>query len=193
MCTGVGKHLYVEQYVHVGNSSMNTKVQRKWTFICCMCGKSEERREDKSTFGLFTCLFWKDGFFLLAIFGFFSFFLSFALCVFVCFFWSPFPSPYISLHLFSYKVWLCFTHDMSCVSVSVTAVHRAGGLIVGQLDRVSFFESKADNENRLHILPLEGWLQPLVWGSVTFRHRRVGYIPLSEALLHSVMRVGYIP
>ena len=76
---------------------------------------------------------------------------------------------------------------MSCVSVSVTAVHRAGGLIVGQLDRVSFFESKADNENRLHILPLEGWLHPLACGSVTFCPMRVGYIPLSGGMLHSII------
>ena len=32
---------------------------------------------------------------------------------------------------------------------------------MGQLDRVSFFESKGDNESKLHILPLEGELLPL--------------------------------
>ena len=61
---------------------------------------------------------------------------------------------------------------------------------------------------RLCYIPsYEGWLHPFeallhsvlgglvtsLWGSVTCHHMRVGYIPLSEALLHSVMRVGYIP
>ncbi|KAL8584813.1 hypothetical protein ACOMHN_037518 [Nucella lapillus] len=41
------------------------------------------------------------------------------------------------------------------------AAFKPGGIIVGQLDRVSFFESKGDNDNRLHILPLEGNLTSL--------------------------------
>lgn len=35
-------------------------------------------------------------------------------------------------------------------------VFRPGGLVVGQLNKISFYEKKQDNQYRLHMLPLEG-------------------------------------
>ncbi|KAK6192096.1 hypothetical protein SNE40_003635 [Patella caerulea] len=42
-----------------------------------------------------------------------------------------------------------------------TADFKHEGLLVGQLDRTSFYEKKTDNEMRLHLLPLDGSLTSL--------------------------------
>ncbi|XP_060588595.1 E3 ubiquitin-protein ligase RFWD3-like [Ruditapes philippinarum] len=50
---------------------------------------------------------------------------------------------------------LCYmTEDMS-------ADFRSGGLLIGQLDKLSFFEKLPNNQHRLHLLPLEGSLTSL--------------------------------
>ena len=44
--------------------------------------------------------------------------------------------------------------DLYCTDVNVT--FRPGGLLVGQLDRIMFYESKAEGEFRPHMLPSDG-------------------------------------
>uniref|UniRef100_A0A0L8GHJ4 RING-type E3 ubiquitin transferase n=2 Tax=Octopus bimaculoides TaxID=37653 RepID=A0A0L8GHJ4_OCTBM len=44
---------------------------------------------------------------------------------------------------------------------------RAGGLLVGQLDRISFYERKPNNKYEVHLLPLEGNLTSLFFETHT--------------------------
>ncbi|XP_076471865.1 E3 ubiquitin-protein ligase rfwd3.L-like isoform X2 [Babylonia areolata] len=69
--------------------------------------------------------------------------------------------------------------SLQYLSRDVHAAFKPGGVIVGQLDRVSFFESKADNENRLHILPLEGNLTSLNVDART-RHLLASFRPSAK-------------
>ncbi|KAK7099177.1 hypothetical protein V1264_003359 [Littorina saxatilis] len=65
------------------------------------------------------------------------------------------------------------------MSRNINAAFKPGGLIVGQLDRVSFFEAKGDNEHRLHILPLEGNLTSLNVDPST-RHMLASFRPTAK-------------
>ena len=37
------------------------------------------------------------------------------------------------------------------------SLFRPGGVLIGQLDRAVFYETTAQNDYKLHCLPLEGW------------------------------------
>lgn len=54
--------------------------------------------------------------------------------------------------------WLFWSLEMGFLSIwdIFLCVFRPGGLVVGQLNKISFYEKKQDNQYRLHMLPLEG-------------------------------------
>ncbi|KAJ8298797.1 hypothetical protein KUTeg_022857, partial [Tegillarca granosa] len=56
---------------------------------------------------------------------------------------------------------------------------RPGGLLVGQQDRVSFYEKKQDEQFRLHMLPLEGILTSLCFEPTT-RHILASFRPTAK-------------
>ncbi|KAK3102173.1 hypothetical protein FSP39_009342 [Pinctada imbricata] len=59
------------------------------------------------------------------------------------------------------------------------ASFRPGGLLVGQLDRISFFERKSEDNFRLHMLPLEGNLTSLCFEPIT-RHILASFRPTAR-------------
>lgn len=62
---------------------------------------------------------------------------------------------------------------------NMNAQFRSGGLFIGQLDRVSFYEKLTANQNRLHIMPLEGSLTSLSVEHNT-RHVLASYRPTAR-------------
>ncbi|KAL5007256.1 hypothetical protein ScPMuIL_016062 [Solemya velum] len=56
---------------------------------------------------------------------------------------------------------------------------RASGLLVGQLDRISFYEKRPDGQQRLHLLPLEGSLTSLHFEPRT-RHLLASFRPTAK-------------
>ncbi|XP_067655672.1 E3 ubiquitin-protein ligase rfwd3.S-like [Haliotis asinina] len=65
-----------------------------------------------------------------------------------------------------------------------TAIFRPGGLVVGQLDRTSFFENKGTEQPRLNFLPLEGSLTSLSFDNHT-RHLLASFRPTAK---HATVR-----
>jgi len=80
----------------------------------------------------------------------------------------------------SAKIVVLFMKTSNTVVCSLLfSTHRSGGLLIGQLDKVSFFERQSDSQHRLHLLPLEGTLTSLCVEEQT-RHLLASYRPTSK-------------
>lgn len=69
--------------------------------------------------------------------------------------------------------------SLQYIPKDIQAGFRPGGLVVGQLNKISFYEKKQDNQYRLHMLPLEGNLTSLCFESHT-RHLLASFRPTSK-------------
>ncbi|XP_062576886.1 E3 ubiquitin-protein ligase RFWD3-like, partial [Saccostrea cucullata] len=69
--------------------------------------------------------------------------------------------------------------SLQYIPKDIQASFRPGGLVVGQLNKISFYEKKQDNQYRLHMLPLEGNLTSLCFENHT-RHLLASFRPTSK-------------
>nr|XP_022328397.1 E3 ubiquitin-protein ligase RFWD3-like isoform X1 [Crassostrea virginica] len=69
--------------------------------------------------------------------------------------------------------------SLQYIPKDIQASFRPGGLVVGQLNKISFYEKKQDGQYRLHMLPLEGNLTSLSFENHT-RHLLASFRPTSK-------------
>lgn len=82
--------------------------------------------------------------------------------------------------------------SLQYVQKDMNAVFRCGGLLVGQLDKVSFYEKKQD-QYKLHILPLEGNLSSQCFEPNT-RHLLCSFKPSQKhpTVRHQLCEMNYV-